>query len=646
MRLLRSVNMEIQFANNVHRSAALTGLVIKLKPLPKALPWAVNLCPYRTQNYGLHGLRLLISCIVLFFTLQTSVFAALFGSDKPKADDPSEHAFPALGASMVERKVAVEWNRFYDYAGLGSILAQLHKAFPDTTELYSIGKSVEGRDIWCLEVTAEKVGDPKRKPGMYIDGNIHGNEVQAGEVVAYTAWYLCHQYGKLDKVTELLEQRVFYLIPTINPDGRDQWFHRAQSPHSSRTGLRPYDNDHDGEADEDDSDDLDGDGSITWMVRKSPQGRYKRHPDYPDSILIDAEPDEPGEYELLGTEGLDNDGDGRVNEDPAGGYDTNRNWGYDWQPNYIQYGAQDYPFSLPESRAVSEFVLSHPNIAGAQSYHNSGGMILRSPGREGGIFQSEDDRVLQFIGERGRKILPYYSNFTIWKDLYTTWGNEVDWFYGGRGVLCFTNELWTPKNLYRSTAEPSDKDEADFLKLLLLNDGVVKRREFDHPTYGTIEIGGTRKEWSRVPPSFLLEEECHRNMAFTLYHADMMPLPKISETKIEKLEPGVHKVWVTIENQRLMPTRSAHDVAQHIGPPDVVTITGRGSKAISAGRVTDRDFKRVEAVKRRPDRVELDAIPGMGAERVQFIVEGSGKIRIGFDSAKGGTSAIEAELPE
>src|ERR1043166_2223310 len=174
-------------------------------------------------------------------------------SPKPKADDPAEHSFPALGSSA-QRKVNVEWNRFYDAAGLGAILARIHAAFPKLTRLYSIGKSVEGRDLWCLEVTGAS-GDAKRKPGMYIDGNIHGNEVQGGEAVAYTAWYLCHQYGRLDKVNDLLDHCVFYLIPTINPDGRDRWFHQAQTSNSSRSGAKPVDDDGDGLADEDDLDD-------------------------------------------------------------------------------------------------------------------------------------------------------------------------------------------------------------------------------------------------------------------------------------------------------------------------------------------------------------------------------------------------------
>ncbi|MHC4557358.1 MAG: M14 family zinc carboxypeptidase, partial [Planctomycetota bacterium] len=341
------------------------------------------------------------------------------------------------------------------------------------------------------------------------------------------------------------------------------------------------------------------------------------------------------EYSLLGWEGIDNDNDGRINEDSRGGYDMNRNWAYDWQPDYIQYGAKDYPFSQPETRAVAEFVLAHPNIAGMQTYHNTGGMILRGPGREGGAMKSQDERVLKLIAERGEKILPFYRSMVIWEDLYTTWGDEF-WFYGGRGILSFGNELWTSKNLYKTPNSPSDEQEAEFIKYVLMGDGIVPWQPYEHPTYGAIEIGGQKKEWGRLPPSFLLEEELHRNMAFTLYHADMMPLLKISDTEIEKLGENLFKIWVTVENRRLIPTRTTQDVANHISPPDIVSIQGDDLRVLSGGQVTDRFFKRVQAVKRRPERVELDTISGMSAARVQFVVEGKGEFTITVDSAKGG----------
>src|SRR4030042_550823 len=240
-------------------------------------------------------------------------------------------------------------------------------------------------------------------------------------------------------------------------------------------------------------------------------------------------------------------------------------------------------------------------------------MILRSPGREGGEIQGGDERVLSLIAERGEKILPYYRSMTIWKDLYTVWGGEIDWFYGGRGILTFTNELWTSRNLYKDSESFSDEREAEFIKYVMMGDGFVPWQPYEHPTYGKIEIGGEKKEWGRVPPSFLLEEELHRNMAFTLYHADMMPLLEISEVKVEPLGENLFKVWVTIENKRLIQTRTGQDVAHHISPPDIVSLKGDEVSVLSSGRITDRFFKRVAAVERRPERVELNTIEGMSA---------------------------------
>lgn len=580
--------------------------------------------------------------MVAWATMLASASGAVI-ERQPEKTDLILHSFPALGTSS-NVAVSVSWNRFYDNAALGTILSRLHEAFPDLTRLYSIGQSVAGRDLWCLEVSAFKVGTVARKPGMYIDGNIHGNEVQGAEAVAYTAWYLCHQYGALEKVTDLLDHYVFYLIPTINPDGREQWLFHAQSAHSSRSGVRPYDNDRDGVADEDDVDDLDGDGSITQMRIKDPNGRWKPHPQFPEYLMVMVPPDQNGEYTLLGSEGIDNDGDGNINEDPLGGYDMNRNWAWDWQPNFIQNGAQQYPFCLPETRAVADFVMDRPNIAAFQSYHNAGGMILRSPGREGGVIRSSDDRVLQVIAQRGEKMLPFYRSMVVWKDLYTVWGGEFDWFYAARGVLGFTSELWNQRNLDKAGNPPSDEDEAAFLRYVLLNDGAVKWKEYDHPTYGKIEIGGTRKAWGRTPPSFLLEEECHRNMAFTLYHADHMPRLRIPEIKVERFGDGLFKVWVTLENLRLIPTRSAQDVNNHITPPDTITLAGANVKVISAGIVTDRYLKRVEPVKRRPERVELETVTGMSAVRVQFVVDGQGDFAVTVDSAKAGIVRTEGSL--
>ena len=88
------------------------------------------------------------------------------------------------------------WDHYYDQDMVTEALQQMHKAWPDLTELESLGKSIEGRDIWCLTITNEKTGKAGTKPAMYVDGAIHGNEIQATEVCLYTAWTLLTKHGQ------------------------------------------------------------------------------------------------------------------------------------------------------------------------------------------------------------------------------------------------------------------------------------------------------------------------------------------------------------------------------------------------------------------------------------------------------------------
>jgi hypothetical protein len=307
--------------------------------------------------------------------------------------------YKALGAP-VQPKVAAQWNQYHDGAATAALLKALAEAHPERARLETIGTSYEGREMQVIVITNFAKGDVGRKPGFWIDGCIHANEVQATEVCLYTAWFLLETYGKNEFVTRLVDDRVFYILPILSPDSRDAHFYEPNTTHSPRSGQRPVDDDRDGLVDEDGPDDLDGDGSITEMRIRDPLGRWKESDKYP-GVLVPVEPGQQGEYTRLGTEGIDNDGDGRVNEDHDGGYDPNRNWGWNWQPEYVQGGAHHYPFSILEDRFAADYIAAHPNIAGAQSYHNFGGMILRGPGAKDDSFNGRDLQVMMTIAKEG-----------------------------------------------------------------------------------------------------------------------------------------------------------------------------------------------------------------------------------------------------
>jgi hypothetical protein len=594
-----------------------------------------------------------------FFTARIALAAALviapasMGAQQKPGNAPM---VPASGSDP-QFKVRLDFNRWHDVAELKSDFEKLEKAFPKFLKLSSLGKSHGGRDIILMTINNPDTGAEMSKPAMYIEANVHGNEIQGAEVSLYTVWYLMEHYGRIDQITKLVDERVFYIVPTVNPDGRDHFLKGTGS--GSRTGHVPVDDDNDGVADEDGDDDLNGNGVIEQIRKYVPgEGTHRKNAQDP-RIMEPVPPGQVGDYIILGSEGTDNDGDGRVNEDPVGGYDGNRNWASNWQPEYIQGGAMDYPFQLPEAKAVNDFLMSKPNIAGVQSYHNSGGMLLRGPGAEWqGEYPRADVVVYDELGQQGERMLPYYRYLVIWSGLYTVHGGFIDWTNDGLGMLSFSNELWNGGQYFNSPALQEQQRDPDspiagqrgqyyFDDYLEFGDQYIEWKEFDHPQFGKVEMGGWKKTQGRVPPRFMNEELCHRNMAFTLFQADEMPQMTMGETKVEAIGGGVYRVRVDITNPKLTPTILAKAAENNVVRPDLLTVEGKGVEVLSAGWVAN---------KHRPgatdliDQQELDRIilrtghPGRTTRTIEYLVRGTGEMTVTYDSLKGGRAVAKVAV--
>jgi len=559
-------------------------------------------------------------------------------------------------------KVKIDFNRWHDVGELAADMKRLQAAFPKFLKLESIGKSARGRDLWLMTVNNPATGPEMSKAAMYIEANIHGNEIQGGEVCLYTIWYLMENYGRIDDVTRLVDERVFYVIPTVNPDGR-QYFMEGPGG-NARSGHVPVDDDNDGLVDEDAPEDINGNGVVEQIRKYVPgQGSYRVSRTNP--LVLEPVPfGETGDWIMLGQEGVDNDGDGLVNEDGPGSYDANRNWASDWQPDYIQSGAMDYPFQLPEARAVNDFLMAHPNIAGVQTYHNSGGMILRGPGAEStGEYPMTDVRAYDELGRNGERILPFYRYLVIWSGLYTVHGGVIDWTNDGLGILSFSNELWSGEQYF--TSQALKEDQADpaspiapslsryfFDKYLEFGDQYLEWKPFDHPQFGPVEMGGVWKKFQgRVPPRFMNEELCHRNMAFTLYQADEMPLIRMGETSVEKLGGDVYRVFVDVTNPRVAPTILAKAAQNGVVRPDLLITEGKGVEVVAASFIDNKSVYKVNpSVTPLVDQKDLKRIlvrnghPGQTTRTAVLLVKGSGSMTVTYDSVKGGKASKTVAL--
>lgn len=458
-------------------------------------------------------------------------------------------------------EIVVDWTRYHDYTETTAILKNYAERFRDLCRLYSIGKSFQGKEIWCMEITDYSTGAAENKPGMYIDGNTHAGEVSGAEICLYDIDHLLKNFGKDPLTTELLKKRVFYILPKINPDGSDFYLRNPSDPIDPNT--KKVDDDEDGLLDEDGPDDLNGDGIISLMRIRDENGPLKTSPKDP-RLMVPKEIDEKGDWRILGPEGLDNDQDGRINEDPPGRIRTvsNRNYPAYWAPSWIQSNAGPYPLSEPEAKAQIDFILSRPNIAGVQAHHTHSGVILRPYcNLSDDHIPAQDMRYFMAIGALGTKITGYpvlsvYNDFTTDKS-NPRHGVFVDWAYDHFGALAFTTEIWkAPGEMGKSIFEGTDENVAmEWNDKELKGKGFVNWTKYDHPQFGSVEIGGWDSNFfSQNPPAKFMVEEWKKNCLFELKHAEMLPFLMIEKMEAETLADGLFRLTVVVVNEGFLPT--------------------------------------------------------------------------------------------
>lgn len=108
---------------------------------------------------------------------------------------------------------------YHNYKETYEVLKSIAEKNKDIASLFSIGKSYEGKELWCLRInTTEKGNTPSKKPGVFIMGNIHAREHLTDEMVLLFAVYLLENRNA-PEVKKYIDTLDIYIVPMANPDG-------------------------------------------------------------------------------------------------------------------------------------------------------------------------------------------------------------------------------------------------------------------------------------------------------------------------------------------------------------------------------------------------------------------------------------------
>jgi len=588
--------------------------------------------------------------------------------------------FPRSNYPEIKPLVAgeMDFKHYHTYEEVIYFLNKWAKDYPNLVDLYSVGRSYEGRDIWQITITNKSTGKDTDKPAFFVEGNRHSGEVTAAECALMIAWQVLTNYGQDPEITKLVDTKTLYLRVKNNPDGSELYLNTAQS---NRSTVRPNDDDGDGLLDEDAPEDLNSDGYITQMRKKVEEGKGDSiiDPEDKSGRLMKRVGLGKGNY-MMSSEGWDNDGDGRVNEDGIGGLDLHRNYPENWRPmpgldmtgrGWTQGGAGEYPLSEVETRYVVLFLFQHPNVSIGQTMDTTVPMLLRPPSTsrsEDSMFK-EDLALYKYFDTEGKKITGYAQAGDVYWDYSGAarrladalagrppaergrggfsleeaprgpedpsditgsplFGHSPDWGYFQYGAIWYGDELWNGGRVkdYNNDGRVDEYEQLRWVDEEAGGKPFLPWTKAQHPTLGEVEIGGYNpKFFSGNPPASHLEEWVRKEMNFNLLLYKSLPQGKILsvDAKPVKKDKDTYEVAAVFTNEGFLPTAMEQAKRIKIVRPDTAVLTlGQGMELVG-GKA----------------RVVLDSIKSKEKKELRWKVKVTGTggdIEVSYSSTRGG----------
>ena len=121
---------------------------------------------------------------VVFFTLLVQLTGTARG------ENPS---------SEISGKNDLYWNKlttsYPRYEETTNILRDFESQFPHLAKVYSVGKSVQGKEMWVIQLAQNvSVERPLLRPMMKIVANMHGDETLGRQLTLLLSSYILKEY--------------------------------------------------------------------------------------------------------------------------------------------------------------------------------------------------------------------------------------------------------------------------------------------------------------------------------------------------------------------------------------------------------------------------------------------------------------------
>ncbi|XP_029833964.2 carboxypeptidase D [Ixodes scapularis] len=108
---------------------------------------------------------------------------------------------------------------YFNHEEMTAFLRNMSANYPNLTRLYSIGKSVQNRDLWVLLISRDPNEETLLKPNVKYVANMHGNEAVGRQLMVYLIEHLLTRYDTDAYVRHLLDNTRIHIMPSMNPDG-------------------------------------------------------------------------------------------------------------------------------------------------------------------------------------------------------------------------------------------------------------------------------------------------------------------------------------------------------------------------------------------------------------------------------------------